>query len=114
MLWLSTDHLTSSGRRVRPARACTGSRHRQRRRLPTRTLVTIDVRTGSPTFGQVIDVDSVGDQHEAHHGGFTDDRRQFWVAGLGTSKIFIFDVASDPANPRLIKTTRTLSRRAAG
>src|SRR5512132_1710476 len=40
-------------------------------------LVTIDVRTNSPTFGKVIDVDSVGGRHEAHHGGFTDDRRQY-------------------------------------
>ena len=67
-------------------------------------LVTVDVREGSPSFGQVIDVDSVGGQHEAHHGGFTDDRRQFWAAGLDTSQIFIFDVATDPANPRLVKT----------
>jgi methanethiol oxidase len=67
-------------------------------------VVTIDVREGSPTFGQVVDVDSVGGQHEAHHGGFTDDRRHFWVAGLDTSQIFIFDVASDPANPKLVKT----------
>lgn len=67
-------------------------------------VVTIDVRRSSATFGQVIDVDSVGGRHEAHHGGFTDDRRQLWVAGLDTSRIFIFDVASDPANPKLVKT----------
>ena len=67
-------------------------------------LVTVDVRTGSPTFGKVIDVDSLHGRHEAHHGGFTDDRRQLWVAGLDTSQIFVFDVASDPANPRLVKT----------
>jgi methanethiol oxidase len=67
-------------------------------------VVTIDVRTGSPTFGKVIDVDSVGGQHEAHHGGLTDDRRHYWVAGLDTSKIFIFDIASDPSNPKLVKT----------
>jgi selenium-binding protein 1 len=67
-------------------------------------LVTVDVRPGSGTYGQVIDSDSVGGRHEAHHGGFTEDRRQFWVAGLDTSKIFIFDVASDPANPKLVKT----------
>jgi selenium-binding protein 1 len=67
-------------------------------------LVTIDVRKTSPMFGQVIDTDPVGGRHEAHHGGFTDDRRQYWVAGLDTSKIFIFDIAADPANPKLIKT----------
>src|SRR5690606_21001209 len=31
-------------------------------------------------------------------------RRHLWVAGLDDSKIFVFDVASDPANPRLLKT----------
>ncbi len=67
-------------------------------------VVTVDVRSGSPTFGKVVDVDSVGGRHEAHHGGLTDDRRSFWVAGLDTSQIFIFDIASDPANPKLVKT----------
>ena len=67
-------------------------------------LVTVDVRQGSPTSGKVIDVDSVGSRNEAHHGGFTDDRREFWATGLDTSTIFVFDVASDPANPRLVKT----------
>lgn len=67
-------------------------------------VVTIDVRDGSPSFGKVIDVDSVGGRHEAHHGGLTDDRRHFWVQGLDTSMIWIFDIASDPANPKLVKT----------
>jgi len=67
-------------------------------------LVTIDVRKGSPTFGKVIDSDSVGGRGEAHHGGFTDDRRFFWAAGLDDSRIFIFDVATNPANPKLVKT----------
>jgi len=52
-------------------------------------LVTIDVRKNSPTFGKVIDSDSVAGRHEAHHGGFTDDRRQLWLSGLESSKIFI-------------------------
>ena len=67
-------------------------------------VVTVDARNGSPTFGKVIDVDSVGGRHEAHHGGLTDDRKHFWVSGLDTSRIFIFDVAADPANPKLVKT----------
>ena len=66
-------------------------------------LVTVDVRTGSPTFRQIIDVDSVGGRQEAHHAG-PDPRRHLWLAGLDTNQIFIFDVASDPANPRLVKT----------
>lgn len=66
-------------------------------------LVTVDVRPDSPTRGQVIASASVGGRHEAHHGGFTDDRRQFWLTGLDTSQIFIFDIASDPAAPKLVE-----------
>ncbi len=77
-------------------------------------LVTVDVRKDSSTFAQVIDADSVGGRHEAHHGGFTDDRRQYWVAGLDTSKIFIFDVATDPANPKMIKTIEDFVEKSGG
>ena len=61
-------------------------------------LVTVDVRPGSATFGKVIDSASVGGRHEAHHGGFTDDRRHFWAGGPRHSRIFIFDVAANPAS----------------
>src|SRR6478672_2042029 len=67
-------------------------------------LVVIDVKPGSPDFGKVIHSVSVGGRNEAHHGGFTDDRRQLWLSGLESSKIFIFDVHSDPAHPKLVKT----------
>src|SRR5262249_40874075 len=67
-------------------------------------LVTVDARRGSPTFGQVIHTISVGGRHEAHHADFTDDRRHLWASGLHTSQIFIFDVHTDPAKPRLVKT----------
>lgn len=77
-------------------------------------LVTVDVREGSPTYGQVIDTDSVGAQTEAHHGGFTDDRRHFWAAGLGDSKIFVFDVATDPANPELVRTIEDFEEASGG
>src|SRR5262245_29175526 len=67
-------------------------------------LVTIDVKPGSTNYGKVINSHSVGGRHEAHHGGFTDDRRQLWLCGLETSKIFIFDVHTDPAKPRYVTT----------
>jgi len=67
-------------------------------------LVTIDARPDSETYGKVIHSVSVGAQTEAHHGGFTDDRRQLWVSGLDSSEIFIFDVATNPAKPKLVKT----------
>jgi selenium-binding protein 1 len=66
-------------------------------------LVTVDVRPGSSTYGKVLSSCSVKGRNEAHHGGFTDDRRQLWLAGLATSNIFIFDVHTDPARPRLVK-----------
>lgn len=67
-------------------------------------LVTVDVRPDSPTYGKVIHVVSVGGRNEAHHSGYTDDRRYLWAGGLDTSKIFIFDVHSDPARPKLART----------
>src|ERR671930_398415 len=36
--------------------------------------------------------------------GFPDDRRQIWAAALNTSRFFIFDVATDPMHPRLMRT----------
>ncbi len=66
-------------------------------------LVTVSVDPARPDYGKVIASTSVGGRHEAHHGGFTDDRRQLWLGGLDTSEIFVFDVASDPAKPKLVK-----------
>ena len=67
-------------------------------------LVVVDVKPGSSEYGKVIYSASVEGRNEAHHGGFTDDRRQLWLCGLETSKIFIFDVYSDPARPHRVKT----------
>jgi len=66
-------------------------------------LVTIDANPKSKTFGKVIHTVSVGGRHEAHHSGFTDDRKYLWAGGLDDSKIFIFDVHTDPARPKLVK-----------
>src|SRR5205807_8069742 len=67
-------------------------------------LVTVDVKPGSPSYGKVVSSSSVDGRNEAHHGGFTDDRRQLWLAGLESSRVFIFGVHTDPANPKLTKT----------
>lgn len=69
-------------------------------------LVTVDVNPQSETYGRVVHTLSVGGRNEAHHSGFTDDRRYLWAAGLDTSKIFIFDVHTDPGAPRLFKTVK--------
>lgn len=67
-------------------------------------LVTIDVRPGSNTYGQVVHQLSVGGRGEAHHMGFTDDRRHLWAGRLDDNKIFVFDVGADPAKPKLVRT----------
>jgi selenium-binding protein 1 len=67
-------------------------------------LVTIDVNPASANYGNPVHSVSVGGRNEAHHSGFTDDRRYLWASGLDTSKIFIFDVATNPAAPGLVKT----------
>lgn len=69
-------------------------------------LVTIDVKPGSKTYGKVIHSVSVGERGEAHHMGFTDDRRYLWAGGLSNNKIYVFDVGSNPAKPRLLKTIK--------
>ncbi len=77
-------------------------------------LVTVDVKPGSPSYGKVIHQLSVGGRNEAHHSGFTDDRRYLWAAGLDTNKIFIFDVHSDPAKPTLHKTITSFVAKSGG
>ncbi|KAA3624313.1 MAG: selenium-binding protein, partial [Proteobacteria bacterium] len=67
-------------------------------------LVTIDVNPDSPDYGTIVHSLSVGGRNEAHHSGFTDDRRYLWAGGLDTNKVFIFDVHTDPAKPALHKT----------
>lgn len=67
-------------------------------------LVTVSVNPEADDYGKVRHVTSVGGRNEAHHSGFTDDRKYLWAGGLDTSKIFIFDVHTDPAKPKLVKT----------
>ncbi len=66
-------------------------------------LVTVDVNPKSENYGKVVASLSVGGRNEAHHTGLSDDRRYLWASGLDTSKIFIFDVHTDPAKPTLHK-----------
>ncbi|MGD0958648.1 MAG: selenium-binding protein SBP56-related protein [Methylomonas sp.] len=66
-------------------------------------LVTADVNPKSPNYGKVVSTVSVGGRNEAHHSDFTDDRKYLWAGGLDTSKIFVFDVHSNPGKPKLTK-----------
>jgi len=67
-------------------------------------LVTIDVNPASATYSEIVHTLSVGGRNEAHHSGLSDDRRYLWAGGLDSNKIFIFDVHSNPRQPRLHKT----------
>lgn len=70
-------------------------------------LVTIDANPKSKQYGQVIHKLSVPGRGEAHHMGFTDDRRFLWAGRLDDSKIFVFDMAR-PDKPKLVKTIANL------
>jgi methanethiol oxidase len=68
-------------------------------------LAVIDVERGSEHFGQItyqLDLGSKG--NEPHHFGFTDDRTHIWGLTLFSNRIFLIDVANDPARPRIVKT----------
>ena len=77
-------------------------------------LVTVGARAGSPEYGKVVSSASVGGRHEAHHAGFTDDRRYLWAGGLDDSGIWVFDLATDPARPKITKTITTFAKDTGG
>ncbi len=77
-------------------------------------LVTIGANPRKPDYGKVVASISVGGRHEAHHGGFTDDRRQLWLAGLDDSRIWVFDLAGDPARPKLVRTLEDFVEKTGG
>jgi len=76
-------------------------------------LVTVDVRPGSKTYGKVIASLSVGDRGEAHHMGFTDDRRYMWAGALDSNKIYVFDIHTNPAKPTLVRTIADMPEKTA-
>jgi selenium-binding protein 1 len=78
------------------------------------SIVTVDVNPASGSYGKIMHRAPVPGQHEAHHAGFTDDRRFLWAGGLDTSQIFVFDVASNPAQPKLVKTIKTFVKDTGG
>jgi len=68
-------------------------------------LAVIDVDSQSAKYGQILyqlDLGSSG--NETHHFGFTDDRTHIWGCSLFSNRLFLIDVASDPARPKLVKS----------
>jgi selenium-binding protein 1 len=67
-------------------------------------LLVIDVDCKSARFSKIIhklDLGSSG--NETHHFGFTDDRSHIWGLSLFSNRVFLIDVAADPARPKLVK-----------
>jgi selenium-binding protein 1 len=65
-------------------------------------VAVVDVDPASARFGTIrhtLDLGSKG--NETHHWGYTDDRSRIWAGGLFSSRIWILDVATDPAEPRI-------------
>jgi selenium-binding protein 1 len=68
-------------------------------------MAVVDVDPASKTYGKILRTIDLGSKNnETHHFGFTDDRRTIFGATLFTSKLMLFDVATDPTSPKLIKT----------
>jgi selenium-binding protein 1 len=62
------------------------------------------VAKGSKSYGKItyqLDLGSSG--NETHHFGFTDDRTHIWGLTLFSNRVFLIDVATDPARPKLVK-----------
>ena len=77
-------------------------------------LVTLGANPKRPGYGQVVSQASMKGRHEAHHGDFTDDRRFLWLGGLDSSQIFVFDVATAPGKPKLVKTISDFTKKSGG
>jgi len=68
-------------------------------------LAVVDVDAGSATYGEIIDRAPTGSAaNEAHHFGYNADATRIFGGGLFSNKLFIYDVESDPRDPRLIRT----------
>jgi selenium-binding protein 1 len=73
------------------------------------SLAVIDVDMDSANYGRMLhqlDLGSAG--NETHHFGFTDDRTHIWGCSLFSSRLFLIDVASDPAKPKLVKVLENI------
>ncbi|MBY0522002.1 MAG: selenium-binding family protein [Gemmataceae bacterium] len=76
-------------------------------------FIVIDVDPDSDKYGKVtyqLDLGSSG--NETHHFGYTDDRSQIWGCSLFSNRIFIIDVKTDPAKPKLDKTLENVVEKA--
>ncbi len=72
-------------------------------------IAVIDVDPDSTRYGTILHQVDLGTKgNETHHWGYTDDRTRIWAGGLFSSRIWILDVASDPAKPRVEKVLENI------
>ncbi|MGH7546071.1 MAG: selenium-binding protein SBP56-related protein [Gemmatimonadota bacterium] len=68
-------------------------------------LAVVDVGPKSKTYGKIVATAPTGSPaNEAHHFGYTAKADRIFGAGMFTNKMFIYDVKTDPRNPKLIHT----------
>lgn len=68
-------------------------------------LAVVDVDPNSPTYGTVVAiVPTESAANEAHHFGYNVDATRIYGGGIITNRLFIFDVATDPLKPTLLRT----------
>src|SRR5436309_12364902 len=76
-------------------------------------LITVDVDRKSPKFGKIINTLDLGSKgNETHHFGFTDDRTIIWGLTLFSNRVFLIDVATDPAKPKLKNVIANIGEKA--
>ena len=73
-------------------------------------LTTIDADPRSPSYGKIIaTTPTSAPANEAHHFGYTVNADRIFAGGLFSNRLFIYDVASDPKHPKLVKTVPDLA-----
>lgn len=74
-------------------------------------LAVVDVTPASQTYSKIVHQLDLGTKgNETHHFGFTDDRTMIWGLTLFSNRVFLIDVATDPAKPKLVKTIEDIGK----
>lgn len=75
-------------------------------------LAVVGVEKGSKDYGKILHRLDLGTKgNETHHFGYTDDRTHIWGLTLFSNRIFLIDVATDPARPRLVKVLDDVTKK---
>ena len=73
-------------------------------------LAVIDASPTSSSYGHLIStVPTSAPANEAHHFGYTVNADRIFAGGLFSNRLFIYDVATDPKHPKLLKTVPDLA-----